>query len=91
MTSGRKHPDCPRGSDSLRQGIRGVGLGVQPLPLQVAQLDIIAVNEDKMADAAPRESASLKTAQGSATNYRGTRPQQAGLAFFTYGSEPDLP
>jgi hypothetical protein len=68
-----------------------VALIEQPLPLQVAQLDVIAVDNPQKADTGARQRSRLKTAERAATHHRHARVQQALLPRFTDARKPNLP
>jgi hypothetical protein len=67
MTSGRF---------GLRPGTLGVFLVVQPLPLQIVQLDIIAIHQHQTANPCPQKGPGLKTPKSSTTDNRDTRIEQ---------------
>ena len=47
-------------ADRFRQTLLHVALVEQPLPLQIAELDVIAVDDPQEANAGPRQRARLK-------------------------------
>src|SRR5229473_5614126 len=67
MTSGRF---------GLRPGTLGILLVVQPLPLQIVQLDIITIHQHQTANPCPQKRPGLKTPKRSTTDNRDTRIEQ---------------
>ncbi len=57
-----------RGSNRFRQRFGGVGFVEQHLPLQVAGLDVIAVDDAKVSHAGARQQRSQRRAGGAATD-----------------------
>ena len=56
-----------------------VGFVIQPLPLQVARLKVIAIDKDEPADACARHRAGMKTSESTAPNNRYRRSEQSLL------------
>jgi len=67
MTSGRF---------GLRPGTFGVFLVVEPLPLQIVQLDIITIHQHEAPNTCTQKRPDLKTPKSSTTDNRDTRFEQ---------------
>jgi hypothetical protein len=68
------------GCFGLRPGALGILLVVQPLPLQIVQLDIIAIHQHQTANPCPQKGPGLKTSKSSTTDNRDMRVEQPLLA-----------
>jgi hypothetical protein len=79
---------CRRGG--FRHSIRRIGLFVQPLPLQITDLDKIAVNECQVTDAGSGQCSRLERTQRTAADNGGARRDQPGLPLFPNASKPNL-
>src|SRR5271165_3924653 len=64
------------GCFSFWPGARGILLVVQPLPLQIVQLDIITIHQHQTPNACTQEGPRLKTPKSSTTDNRDTRIEQ---------------
>src|SRR5688572_7369224 len=72
------------------QRLLRVTLFVEPLTLQVAELDIVAVDHDKMANAGTRQRAGLEGTQRAAAGDRNAGLKQPDLPLFADVPEPNL-
>src|SRR5271169_917406 len=68
------------GRFGLRPGTFGIFLVVQPLPLQIVQLDIITIHQHQTADPCPRKGPGLKTPKSATTYNCDTRIEQPLLS-----------
>ncbi len=78
------------GSDGLGQRLGGVGLVEEHLALQVAGLDVVAVDDAQVADSGAREQGSEGRAGGSAADDGDAGGGQALLAVGSDGWKEDL-
>ena len=69
----------------------GVALVKQPLPLQIAQLHVVPVDDPQQADSGPRQRPGLKASECAATDYRHSCVQQLLLAGCAQAREENLP
>ena len=72
--------DGAAGGHGLGQRLGGVRFFEQPLALQIAGLDVIAVDDGEPADSGARQGRGVKAAQGAAADHHRVRPQQRLLA-----------
>ena len=72
------------------QRLEGIGFFIQPLPMKIARLDEIAVDQREASDSGARQSRGVKTAQRSATDDRHVRRQKRFLSRFADAWEKDL-
>jgi hypothetical protein len=91
MASGCEGLDCASGRYSFRNCVCGIGFGVKPLPLEVAEFHIIAIDEGNVSHTRPCEHARMKAAQCTASYNGGSGAKQSLLACFPDWGEPDLP
>ena len=78
--SGIDARQTPLGRNGFGHRIGGVGFFEKELPLQVAWLDVIAVDDREAAHAGPRQRHGLQAAEGAASGHHGVRGQQALLS-----------
>ena len=68
-----------------------IGLVVQHLPLQIVQLQEIAIDDSQLADTGPRKGVGNHTSQRAAAADERTAGSQSTLPFFAYGRISHLP
>ncbi len=78
------------GRDGLRQALGGVGFFIEPLPLQIAGLHVVAVDENQRADARAGQRGSVKTTQRTATHHRDARRPETLLALLADAGKQNL-
>ena len=82
--------DLAGGGDGLGQRLGGVGLVEEHLPLQIAGLDVVAIDDAQVADSGARQQRSEGRAGGSAADDGDAGGGQLLLAFGSDGLEEDL-
>ena len=83
--------DAPRGGGGFGQGFGGVGFLEQPLAMQVAGLDVIAVDDGEAAHSGAGQGGGMETAQRAAADNGGVRAEKRFLPAFADPREQDLP
>ena len=78
------------GGDGLGQRFGGIGLVEQHLALQVAGLDVVAVDDAQVADSGARQQGSKRRSGGAAAHDGDARGRQALLAFGSDGLKENL-
>src|SRR5688500_18324770 len=73
-------PDSGRGGDGLWSSLRGVAFRVQPLALEVAPLDIVAVDQEQTAGAGARQCSRVEAPERPAAYDRYRRTAQPRLS-----------
>jgi len=81
----------PDSSGSFGHNLRSVGFIIDPLPLQVIEFHIVAINETKEANSGSGECGCMKAPKSAATDDGNSGVGQMLLSFDTNGSEPQLP
>ena len=82
--------DVSRRGCRFRQSLLDIFLRVQPLPLEITGLEVIAVNQHKPAHTSAGHRAGLETTEGSASDYRNGGGRQTFLALLAESLEADL-
>src|SRR6266568_2738954 len=68
--------EMTRGRFGLRPGTLGIFLVVEPLPLQIVELDIITIHQHQTANPCTQKGPGLETPKGPTTHNRDTRFEQ---------------
>ncbi len=78
------------GGGGFGEGVAGVGLGIEPLALEVGEFNEVAIDEEEAAGAGAGESAGLKGAEGAAADDGDRGLAEAPLAGFAPAGEANL-
>src|SRR5262249_34531945 len=90
LHAGIDSPQSPLGSDGFGARFGSVGLVEEPLALEIAQFDVIAVDDGEASGACARKRSRLKAAESAAADDSDVRSEQTPLPFFADSGEQNL-
>ena len=79
-----------RGGDGFRNPFLGIPFVVEPLALQIAQFDVVPIDQAKHSHASAGKSAGVEAAEGAAADNTDTRLKQLFLPRFTDARKQEL-